>query len=83
MAKLVDFKTNCIRQFVGYMKRWLSNWELKQEFLVNLRSEFAIKNTMMHQALADLRSRDEGTLWEVEEVYARIEENYKLGNSFY
>lgn len=37
MAKIGEFKTKCIRQYVSKMKRWLGNWELKQEFLGNLR----------------------------------------------
>jgi hypothetical protein len=44
MGKLSEFKTKCIRQFIHHMKKWLANWELKQEFLVNLRHQFAIEN---------------------------------------
>jgi hypothetical protein len=36
----------------------------------------------MHQVLTYLGLKNGDTLREVEEVYARIEENYKLGNSF-
>ncbi len=35
----MDFKTKCIMTFVENMKKWLSNWELKQEYLKNLRME--------------------------------------------
>ena len=54
MGRLTDFKTKCIRRFVEYMKKWLNNWELKQEFLVNLRKEFIVQNVNMHQALSTM-----------------------------
>lgn len=38
MIKLLDFKTKCIRNFIANMKKWLDNWTLKQEYLVNLRN---------------------------------------------
>ena len=37
MTKLGEFKTKCVKQFINHMKKWLNNWELKQEYLVNLR----------------------------------------------
>jgi hypothetical protein len=37
MQKLMDFKTGWIIKYVEKMKKWLSNWELKQEYLKNLR----------------------------------------------
>ena len=44
MEKLFEFKTKCIRQYVTEMKNYLNNWELKQEYLVNLRKEFVLDN---------------------------------------
>lgn len=38
----MEFKTKCIRKYVGMMKKWLDNWTLKQEYLVSLRKQFAI-----------------------------------------
>ena len=73
MRGLLDFKTRCIRQFVAYMKRWLNNWELKQDFLINLRKDFGIENANMHQTLNALRDKYGDDFKEVEELYARIE----------
>jgi hypothetical protein len=36
------------------MKKWLRNWELKQEYLVNLRSEFVLKNTEVKSLIVRL-----------------------------
>ena len=33
----MDFKTKWIINYVEKMKMWLNNWELKQEYLKNLR----------------------------------------------
>lgn len=42
--KITDFKTECIKKFIKMMQKWLENWELKQEYLVSLRTEFAIES---------------------------------------
>jgi hypothetical protein len=36
------------------MKMWLNNWELKQEYLVNLRNQFIMENAKMHQILNEI-----------------------------
>jgi hypothetical protein len=54
MSKLGEFKTKCVKQFIAQMKKWLNNWELKQEFLVNLRNEFAIENENMHREINEM-----------------------------
>jgi hypothetical protein len=41
MHKVLEFKTKCIIKFVDMMKKWLDNWTVKQEYLVDLRKEFA------------------------------------------
>ena len=41
---IITFKTKCIKTFVQHMTSWLSNWELKQEYLKNLRKEFGTKS---------------------------------------
>jgi hypothetical protein len=51
MSKLSEFKTKCIREFVERMKKWLNNWELKQEYLVNLRSEFVIDSSSLNHLI--------------------------------
>jgi hypothetical protein len=91
LGKLNEFKTKCIRQFVGSMKKWLNNWELKQEYLVNLRSEFAVDSQLMREKLewkGEVCCKQCG--WESEEwftairdCYNKIEQNYLMGNSFY
>jgi len=35
---LNTFKTKCVITFIKRMKKWLNNWTLKQEYLVNLRN---------------------------------------------
>lgn len=91
LGKLNEFKTKCIRQFVGSMKKWLNNWELKQEYLVNLRAEFAVDSQLMREKL-DWRGETccKQCGWEAEEwftairdCYNKIEQNYLMGNSFY
>jgi len=47
MAKLNEFKTKCIRNFVNNMQKWLDNWTLKQEYLVNLRNQFAADSVVL------------------------------------
>ena len=47
MEKLFEFKTKCISQYVTEMKNYLTNWELKQEYLVNLRKEFALDHDLL------------------------------------
>jgi hypothetical protein len=42
MRKVMDFKTGWIIKYVEKMKMWLSNWELKQEYLKNLRVEYLL-----------------------------------------
>jgi hypothetical protein len=37
LQKAFTFKTKCIVKFVDMMKKWIDNWTLKQEYLVNLR----------------------------------------------
>jgi hypothetical protein len=37
LQKAFTFKTKCIIKFVDMMKKWIDNWTLKQEYLVNLR----------------------------------------------
>jgi predicted nuclease with TOPRIM domain len=90
IVRLCEFKTKCIRQFISNMKKWLNNWELKQEFLVNLRNEFLVENENYHKLedeLEEVMDRErlevENCLKELKKTYTKLEENYKLGNSFY
>lgn len=92
MAALCDFKTKCIRQFVSHMKKWLGNWELKQEYLGNLRREFVLDSRIAHQHLLQLvqvqicsgcASTVASLADEIEESFIKIERNYQLGNLFY
>lgn len=57
MRGLLEFRTKCVRQFVEHMKKWLSNWELKQEFLSNLRKEFAADAALLLQAIDRVAER--------------------------
>lgn len=47
MGKVIEFRTKCIHRFIENMKKWLNNWEFKQEFLVNLRKEFAYDSNLL------------------------------------
>lgn len=49
--KQIQFKTKCIKTFVAKMKKWLGNWELKQEYLVNLRKAFALDQSLLRTKL--------------------------------
>lgn len=90
--KLGEFKTKCIRKFVSNMQKWLDNWSLKQEYLVNLRKEFAAHS--LEYAARVKQERERGycdecqrdatqLINDLELLHAKMEENYKLGNSFY
>lgn len=39
--KMIIFRGQCVRNFIQKMQHLLENWELKQEYLKNLRNEFA------------------------------------------
>lgn len=89
MSRLCSFKTKCIRQFVGQMKKWLNNWELKQEYLVNLRREFTADSNAFLNKIEDIHRKIDGRQDLVEEfstikdLFHKIEVNYMMGNSFY
>jgi hypothetical protein len=40
------------------MKRWLNNWELKKEYLANLRKQFGVDNEQMNQTITALRQME-------------------------
>ena len=50
------FKTKCVQNFIEKMKKWLDNWTLKQDYLVNLRNQFALDTVRMNSGLAQLAS---------------------------
>lgn len=85
------FKTKCVQNFIEKMKKWLDNWTLKQDYLVNLRNQFALDTFRMNSCLVQLNSSSicEGCntlkplIGNITEIYQKIETNYKLGNSFY
>jgi len=55
LQKLNEFKTKCIKTFVSNMQRWLDNWTLKQEYLVNLRNQFLIDDESIDKRLILLK----------------------------
>lgn len=65
------------------MKRWLSNWSLKQEHLNNLREQFVADAKQVRDQLVRLADASPLLVADIAAAFARIEENYKLGNSFY
>lgn len=74
------------------MKRWLDNWTLKQEYLVQLRDQFSHDTIRLKDLIGDLLSSrlcDKCTPSIAKQgeaiklLYDKIENNYKLGNSFY
>lgn len=92
MTKFTDFKTMCIRTFIERMKKWLNNWELKQDYLVRLRKESVIVFSRIVGSLGRLkdakvcqqcRSEVSAIGVELSGLFAKVEENYKFGNSFY
>lgn len=56
------------------MKRWLNNWEFKQEFLVNLRKEFAHDSMQLMEILEKIKDSpiDEGLLGRMKELANKI-----------
>ncbi len=40
------------------MKKWLNNWELKQEYLVNLRKEYAAITLAINKLLEEMACKD-------------------------
>ncbi len=71
------------------MKKWLNNWELKQEYLVNLRREFTADSNAFLNKIEDIHRKIDGRQDLVEEfstikdLFHKIEVNYMMGNSFY
>ena len=74
------------------MQKWLDNWTLKQEYLVNLRNEFLVDTNTLNKKVAEVRELAlcEGCkgrllpLFEsIVDLYRKVELNYKMGNSFY
>jgi hypothetical protein len=74
------------------MKLWLENWTLKQEYLMNLRKEFTIDNeafldeldVFFHEKICThCYSTTKLQHQSILNRYRTIEENYKMGNSFY
>lgn len=51
MVKLNEFKTNCIRNFIDNMKKWLDNYTLKSEYLGNMRKQFFFDSIRLHDKL--------------------------------
>lgn len=82
MGKVNEFRVKCIHQYIEKMKKWLGNWEFKQEFLVALRKEFVCESEEMLDGLARLEGKDE-KIRRIGELASKIVENYKMGNSFY
>lgn len=58
MFKLNEFKTKCALTFIGKMKKWLNNWELKQEYLVNLKKDYAAINLAVSKLLKEMMIKD-------------------------
>lgn len=88
----MNFKTKCVQNFIQKMKKWLDNWTLKQEYLVGLRDQFAMDSLRMNDLITQLSSQSfcqecssssKPILANIVEVYSKIENNYKMGNSFY
>ena len=80
--EIQNFKTNCALKFIGMMKKWLGNWDLKQEYLVGLRKEFAVKNNDINDALKkveeaklcqDCEGRVRSVLTSIGELYHSVE----------
>ena len=90
--KAIEFKTRSICKFVEMMKKWLDNWTLKQEYLVGLRKQFAVDSRAFKEHFEALcgdrmcsACREGNTKWisNMRETFLNIEDNYKMGNSFY
>lgn len=58
MFKLNEFKTKCALTFIEKMKKWLNNWELKQEYLVNLKKDYAAINLSVSKLLKEMMVKD-------------------------
>ena len=41
---MVRKKTDCINTFIKKLEKWVNNYEVKQEFLGNLRKEFVVNS---------------------------------------
>lgn len=74
------------------MKRWLDNWSLKQEYLVNLRNSFLIDNQSLLDKMQMIKASlpcekcEASQAEKIDDIlalYRKIEDNYKMGNSFY
>lgn len=74
MSKVIEFRTKCIHNFIEHMKRWLNNWEFKQEFLVNLRKEFAYDSGLLIEIFENTKDRpfEEFTLGRMKELVNKI-----------
>ena len=92
MLILNTFRTKCVNQFVYKMKRWLNNWELKKEYLVNLKKEFLWTIQSLRKSVFLLEEEmcaKTLSLSKMEKIananqlIDKIELNFKLGNSFY
>jgi hypothetical protein len=88
LLKLNEFKTKCITTFIGKMKKWLNNWELKQEYLVNLKKEFVATTYNLRNALNDLiatpsKDSEKEQFAHILALLSQLELSVSLGNSFY
>lgn len=74
MSKVIEFRTKCIHKFIEHMKRWLNNWEFKQEFLVNLRKEFAHDSTQLMEIFEKTKGNpiDEALLGKMKDLSHKI-----------
>lgn len=67
---LIQFKTKCVINFIEKMKKWLDNWTLKQEYLVNLRNEFTFESPKMVELIESLS--DGSTKKKMMELYLKL-----------
>ena len=81
--KLIEFKTKCIITFIEKMKKWLDNWTLKQEYLVNLRNQFSVDSETFESAFRAIFPSQTSKGQDLFNTYFKLKENYLMGNSFY
>ena len=57
MMKIANFKTECIKKLTKMMQKWMQNWELKQQVLVSLCTQFAAKSEEMGKTFIQLENQ--------------------------
>ena len=88
MMRVTREKTVAIRKFVNLMQKWVSNFDIKKDTLLDLRKQFVVDSEAIAAALETLAlsfspKNPPEAVAALKKHWLNVVDNYHYGNYFY